>query len=234
MIGDCLECTNETCLIKRNIANPKVREFSEKKRVTRVSKNKDFITEGTPTQGLFFVYDGIVSVYKTGIQGKEQIIRFSTNGDVIGFRGYGVHPEYQMGAVSLTDANLCFFSNDLLESTFLNIAELTLDFMKFYAEELDRSETKVRKFSQMTVREKVIDTLLYINRKFGQKNGYLALQLSRKEIAGFAGTTDEQVTRTISALEKEHLIIKQVKKIGIVDLELLKKEISEHNFFLSS
>lgn len=234
MAGDCMTCENMSCLIKHSISNEKVQQFSVKKRVMKVAKNRNFVTEGTTVQGLFFVYDGIVNVYKTGINGKEQILRFSQDGDVIGFRGYATHPEYQIGALTLKETTLCFFSNEILEDTFLSIPELTLDFMKFYAEELDRSETKVRKFSHMTVREKVIDTLLYLNRKFGQLNGYLSLQLSRKEIAGFAGTTDEQVTRVITALEKEGLLIKRVKKVGIPDVEKLKNEISDHNFFLSS
>ena len=104
--------------------------------------------------------------------------------------------------------------------------------MSFYSEELNRSETKVRKFAQMTVREKVIDALLYINRKFGQTSGQLNFQLSRKQMADFTGTTDEQVTRVFSTLKKENLILSNGKKIGINDIKVLKKEIHEHNYFL--
>ena len=114
------------------------------------------------------------------------------------------------------------------------IPALTFNVMTFYAEELNRSETKVRKFAQMTVREKVIDAILYINRKFGQTNDFLNVRLSRKEIADFAGTTDEQVIRVISSLKKEKLLHTEGKKIGITDVEKLKKEIAEHNFFLNS
>lgn len=107
--------------------------------------------------------------------------------------------------------------------------------MLFYANELNNSESKVKAIAQMTVREKVIDALLYINRKFGiNHKDLLNLQLSRKEIAGFAGTTDEQVTRTLSALKKEKLIFTIGKRIGIVNTKQLSKEISEHNYFLNS
>lgn len=106
--------------------------------------------------------------------------------------------------------------------------------MTFYAEELSRSETKVKKFAQMTVREKVIDAFLYINRKFGQKDGFFDVKLSRKEIADFAGTTDEQVIRIISSLKKEGLIQASGRNLGIKNVELLRKEISEHNYFIDS
>jgi CRP-like cAMP-binding protein len=106
--------------------------------------------------------------------------------------------------------------------------------MLFYANELNSSEARVKTISQMTVRERVIDTLLYIHRKFNQTNGYLNLLLSRKEYADHAGTTEEQVIRVFSALKGEGLISTSGKKIGIPDVRLLKNEIEEHNFFLHS
>ncbi len=73
-----------------------------------------------------------------------------------------------------------------------------------------------------------------INRKFGDFKGYIDLTLSRKEYADYAGTTEEQVIRVFSALKKEKLISAKGKKIGITNIDLLKKEISEHNFYLDS
>lgn len=86
----------------------------------------------------------------------------------------------------------------------------------------------------MNVREKVVDTLLYVNRKFGQQNGFLSILMTRKEIADFAGTTEEQVIRVISALKKEKLIVSNGKHLGIPNIELLKKEIDDHHYFIQS
>ena len=106
--------------------------------------------------------------------------------------------------------------------------------MLFYANELNKSENKVKSISQMTVRERVIDTLLFLHRKFGNLRGYINLPLSRKEYADYAGTTEEQVIRIFSVLKKERLITAQGKKIGIANVQLLKNEISEHNYFLDT
>jgi len=134
--------------------------------------------------------------------------------------------------MAMEDIVLCSFSSVELLKVLKTVPSLTFDFMSFYSEELNRSETKVRKFAQMTVREKVIDALLYINRKFGQTSGLLNFQLSRKQMADFTGTTDEQVIRVFSTLKKEKLIVSNGKKIGITDIKVLKKEILEHNYFL--
>ena len=180
------------------------------------------------------MHRGKVKVSKSGINGREQIVRLVGDGEIIGHRVYGANSFYQINAVTLEETVLCNFSTSILDQMLHTIPSLTYDFMTFYAEELNRSESKVRKFAQMTVREKVIDALLYINRKFGQEDGFLAVQLSRKEIANFAGTTEEQVIRVISALKKEELLRNKGKCIGIADVEKLKKEIAEHNYFLDS
>lgn len=100
--------------------------------------------------------------------------------------------------------------------------------MLFYAEELNKSENRVKKIAQMNVRERVIDILLYLLKKFGHTNNLLNINLSRKEIADFAGTTDEQVTRILSSLKKEGLIKIVNKKIGLLQADKLNAEIIEH------
>lgn len=230
----CKTCQNLDCIIKRNSYGEGAEEFLVQKHTIQCKKGQQFILEGAPVHGLYFVYNGKVKVAKTGFQGREQIVRFAKDGEIIGHRGFGVGQSYQINAVALEDTVLCNFTNEVLQDMLHKMPNLTYDFMMFYAEELNRSETKVRKFAQMTVREKVIDAFLYIYRKFGQSNDYLNIQLSRKEIADFAGTTDEQVIRVISSLKKENLLRASGKRLGIVDLDLLKKEISEHNFFLDS
>jgi len=211
---------------------PALKKLLENKHRFKVLKGQNFIIEGAPVHGIYFVYKGKVKVFKTGLFGKEQINRFVKDGDIIGHRGFGAGQHHQIGAMAMEDIVLCSFSSAELLKVLQTVPSLTFDFMSFYSRELNQSETKVRKFAQMTVREKVIDALLYLNRKFRQKGGYLTLQLSRKEMADFTGTTDEQVTRVISALKKENLIKADAKKIGILDIKTLKKEISEHNYFL--
>ncbi len=234
MATACAVCTNERCLIKKNLPSAVVTAFTNHRKEIRCKKGQQFIMEGAPVTGLFFLLKGTVKVLRTGLHGKEQIVRFAKEGEVIGHRGFGTEESYPIGAIALEDSLLCYFSKDILQEVLHTDPTFTYDLMLFYANELNKSEAKVKSLSQMTVRERVIDTLLYVNRKFGQNNGFIALVLSRREYADYAGTTEEQVIRVLSALKKEHLITTKGKRIGIVHLDLLKKEISEHNFYLDS
>lgn len=197
-------------------------------------KRQQFIIEGAPVNGLFFVLKGKVKVFRTGINGREQIVRFAKEGEIIGHRGFGTEEYYSIGAIALENTVLCYFSKGILQEALYKTPQFTYDMMLFYANELNKSESKVKSISQMAVRERVIDALLYINRKFGLNRGFLNVVLSRKEYADYAGTTEEQVIRVFSSLKKENLISTKGKRIAINNIELLKKEISEHHYFLGS
>lgn len=209
-------------------------QLARAKRVIKCKKGQQFIMEGAPVNGLFFILNGKVKVYRTGLHGKEQIVRLAKEGEIIGHRGFGTEEYYTIGAMALEDTALCYFSKDILQIVLKKEAHFAYDLMLFYADELNKSEAKVKSLSQMTVRERVIDTLLYIGRKFGHNKGHLSLTLSRKEYADYAGTTEEQVIRVLSLLKKERLIQTSGKKIGIIDNALLKKEIMEHNYYLEN
>lgn len=230
----CMSCENAKCILKTNLSILEGSTLVENKSVLRCKKGQQFIMEGAPVNGLFFILKGTVKVIRTGINGREQIVRFAKEGEIIGHRGFGTEEYYSIGAIALQDSLLCYFSKENLQDTLLNNPKFSYDMMLFYANELNRSENKVKSISQMAVRERVIDSLLYIHRKFGELNGFLNLPLSRKEYADYAGTTEEQVIRVFSALKKEKLISAQGKKIGVSDIQALKKEINDHNYFLDS
>ena len=230
----CSICENKNCLINRNLSNFKDSQFLNNKNNIKCKKGQQFIIEGAPVNGLFFILKGTVKVFRTGINGREQIVRFATEGEIIGHRGFGTEEYYSIGAIALKDSVLCYFSKEDLQDVLLENPKFAYDMMLFYANELNRSENKVKSISQMTVRERVVDSLLYIHRKFGILNNYINLALSRKEYADYAGTTEEQVIRVFSSLKKEGLISARGKKISIPDVQLLKNEISEHNYFLDA
>lgn len=230
-MADCINCENFNCLIKKNSIDKNIGDFLKKKHTIKCKKSQQFIMEGTPAHGLFFAYKGKVKVAKTGVNDREQIVRFAKDGEIIGHRGgFGSSKYYSISAQALEDTTLCYFSKDDLKNILLTIPSLTFDFMLFYADELSESETRVRKLAQMSVRERVVDTLLFMDEKFGSTDELLNISLSRKDYADYSGTTEEQVIRVLSSLKKEGLVNAKGRKLGILNSEKLKEEISKHTF----
>lgn len=228
----CQLCTNENCLIRKNINDEAIWPYLEKKNTFACHKDQQFILEGAPVSGLYFIYRGCVKVYKQTANKDSQIIRFSKEGEIVGHRGFGTNYVYDISASAITDSVLCNFSADVLIEMLHKAPPLMFDFMLFYADQLQKSEANAKRFGQMSIREKVINGLLFIERKFGQTDGYINITLSRKDIADFAGTSTDQVIRVISALKKENFLIAKGKKLGIPDIPKFEAQLRDTHYFL--
>lgn len=78
--------------------------------------------------------------------------------------------------------------------------------------------------AQKTVRQRLVETLIYLEDTFGKnEDGSLHIQLSREELAGMIGTATESCIRLLSELNKSSYILLTGKKITIVDKNKLKR-----------
>ncbi|MBN2868971.1 MAG: winged helix-turn-helix domain-containing protein, partial [Flavobacteriaceae bacterium] len=72
--------------------------------------------------------------------------------------------------------------------------------------------------AQKTVKQRLANTLVYIQHKFGNDDGgYMALTLSREDYASIVGTATESAIRILSQFKKEGLISTKGKQIKIED-----------------
>lgn len=229
-MGDCFTCGNLNCFIKKNYDEDSYANVVENRFVIECKKSQSFIIEGSPVQGIYFVYKGKAKVTRNDFEGKEHVIRLAANGDIIGHRGYNRGTVYPIAATALEATTLCYFPHKFFTHELQTHNALTYDVMLFYADELDKSEAKAKKYAQMNVREKVIDTLLSIYDRFGQNEKGLNFVLSRTELANVAETKSEQAIRVLTALKNEGLIICETKHILLENVDALRKEISRYNF----
>lgn len=212
---DCCQCNNQQCLIRKHSQNKKLQSFLAAKSTFSCKAGQQFILEGSPVYGLFFIYQGMVKVYKNTQHSSTQIIRFSKAGEIVGHRGFGTSYVYDISACAIENTILCNFSTSVIIDMLHKVPELMFDFMLFYADQLQKSEANAKHFARMSVREKVLNGLQFIANKFGQEQGYITVPLSRKDIADFAGISTDQAIRVISALKKEGILLIDGKKIGI-------------------
>jgi CRP/FNR family transcriptional regulator len=178
--------------------------------------------------GLYFIKHGKIKVTSSDQGGNERIVRLATDGQVVGHRSYGVE-SYTIGATALDDSVICFIDNDTLYNAFMKNPTFTYKLMLFYSQELRSVEQRMKYFSLMPVHERVIYALLYVKDVFGcDQNGILNVSISRWEISQLANTSEEQVSRSLTRLEKEKIIAKIVRKIKILDKEKLQGLIEKY------
>jgi CRP-like cAMP-binding protein len=92
------------------------------------------------------------------------------------------------------------------------------------------SDTHSEVLTQLPLRGRLIQSLLYLDGKFGtDADGHsLSIQITRAELGELSNMTTSNAIRTLSQLASEGLVKTEGKKIMLVDKEALKKEISSY------
>lgn len=200
------------------------------KKTFQYKKGEEIFREGDPVKGIYFLYTGSVKVYKQWGDQKQLIIRFVKAGDILGHRGLGGIVNYPIGATALEDTRACFITNDFLEATLKTNHELSYKLMHFYATELQKAEKRMRDLAHMEVKGRVAEALLELMNVFGaDQEQQIAANITRQDIASYAGTTYETVFKFFNELAADNIITTNGKSIKINDREKLQQFCSKQS-----
>lgn len=196
---------------------PEWKEITASNKETRlIKRGKPLFSEGDKVEGIFFLYSGVVKIHAPWVDGREMIIRFTRGGEIAGHRGLGGNAFYPVSATALEDTLACFVSNEFLELSMKANPQFTYMLMHFYAMELQKAEKKMRDLIHLDVKGRIAGALLELAETFGtNEEGFLALALTRQDIAAFAGTTYETVFKYFTELTAAGIITTVGKDIKI-------------------
>ena len=195
-----------------------------------VKKGQKIFNEGEPVTGIFFVYKGTLKVHKRWDAEKELIVRFSRPGDIFGYLGLGNENLYPVSATALETSVVCYINMDFFDSTLNVNSLLTKKLMRLFANELQLSQKNSRDLAHMSVKARIAQSFLALKHQFGtRENGYLDLDISRQDIASYAGTTYETLFKVVNELTKTNTIELTGKNIKINDDQMLLSIIHQDN-----
>lgn len=174
--------------------------------------------EGSRINGCYCIQGGIIKIYKTGIDGKEQIILFARKGDLIGFRSVLSKELACTSAKVIEDATACFISADTFINLIKSNGNFALELLQLTCRELGEANEYITDIAQKTVRERLAEILIRLQRDFGlDKNKVLQISLTREEFANIVGTATESVIRLLSEFKQDKLIDLNGRKIIILN-----------------
>jgi len=224
-----MECLNDNCIIKQYCPAEKLEEVSQNKMENRYAPHQLVFHEGNEVDSIYFLQKGIVKVFKNGAFNKDQIVRFSSDGDILGHRGFNSSGLYPVSAQTNTESSICDFSKEYFFKLLDEVPQLAINLMLVYADELNYEETKLRDMALFNVREKVAKSLLILVDRFGLDDGGQinnAEILSRQDIAECVGLTSNQVTKVLGEFKQDQLIAINTKKITVLNKQELEKIVS--------
>jgi CRP-like cAMP-binding protein len=129
-----------------------------------------------------------------------------------------------LSAVALEDMEVCFIPKNEIMGFFNENNQFSMNVMKTICGDLKEADDHMVSLAQKNVKERLAETLLYLEDNFGKsEDGTLHIQLSREELAGMIGTATESCIRLLSEFNKSGLIELVGKKIAILDRNKLKR-----------
>lgn len=191
---------------------------------TVYKKNQIIFHEGTRPQGVFCIHKGRVKVYKTGVDGKPQIIYILRDGEVLGYRSLLSEEMYPVSAETIEESAICFIPRtDFLDVMHSN-TDLSNALMKSMSLELNYMVDSVTNMAQRPVRERLAFTLLQLNGIFTDETGACqGINLSREDLANMVGTATETLIRLIHDYKQEGFIETEGRIIRICDYHALRR-----------
>jgi CRP/FNR family transcriptional regulator len=215
------ECDLQSCFLCKLCVKEWLPAVSLSRKNFDVKKGEVIFQEGDPVTGVCFVNSGNVKVHKNWGNDKELIVRFASKGAIFGHRGL-IAESYPISATALEPTKLCYFDLDFFNATLKVNHDLAYQFILFLSSDLQESEKRMRNLAHMSVKGRLAQSLLTLKEQFGlNEDGSLFIELTRQDLASFAGATYETVFRILNELSAGKLIASNGKSITILDTEKL-------------
>ena len=189
-----------------------------------IKKGEPIFEEGDSVNGIYCVTTGVCKLSKLSSNGKDQIVKLVKAGELLGQRSMISDEPANLSAVALEDMEVCFIPKTEVMNMFDHNNNFSLNIMKTVCGDLKETSDHLVSISQKTVKERLAETLIYLEENFGKNpDGSLRIQLSREELAGMVSTATESCIRLLSDFNKLGLIELQGKKITIKDASKLRR-----------
>ncbi|MDA3929620.1 MAG: Crp/Fnr family transcriptional regulator, partial [Prolixibacteraceae bacterium] len=180
--------------------------------------------EGSRLTGFYCITKGILKIYKTGIDGKEQIIRFVKAGDIVAFRSLLSQELACTTAKVIDDAVMCHIPYQTLLFLLQNNWKFSHWMIQILCGELREANDYITDIAQKTVRERLAEVLLLLKDSFDvDETNTLNISLTREELANMVGTATESVIRLLSEFKQDRLIELKGRKVKFLDVPTLRR-----------
>lgn len=199
-------------------------QYISTKQNLKFRKGQTIFDDGGTPNGVYFLNKGTAKLSKQGVYGKEQILRFIKEGDLIGYRSLLCGEQFQAKAEAMTDVEATFLPSDVFLHMLEVAPKLSFLMLQKIAFELGESSNTVTVLAQKTVRERLAEILLLLEQKLGtDPEGFIKITLTREEIANLVGTATESAIRLISEFKQDGLIEADGRSLKILNHEKLIK-----------
>lgn len=186
----------------------------------RYDKGAHFISEGDWTDSLFFIVSGLVKVYKTSANGKEQVLHIAPPGDSLNDVSLYDGGPNAAGMVALTPVVLYAIDKKDILRVLRENPGLMMNVIGALAARIRRDSNLLEDLSSSQVLVRLAK--LFLGRYGGEENT-VGLKLTQKDMASLVGSSREMVNRSLRIIEERGGIRLSRRKVIVLDKGVLQK-----------
>ena len=222
----CQDCSRVNACFAHSLVGEELKAFNSIiKHSKKLNRNDYLYQAGDKFNSIYIIRSGSLKTLIDDEEGREQILGFSIQGDVVALDGAASNV-YPTTAQALETTYVC-------EIPFARYMELAAEIPELYKQLLTQMSHQIRDEEEHTLligtksaEQRLATLLLNLSRRYaarGFSKNEFNLYMSRRDIGNYLSAAMETVSRLFSRLQAKGLIKVHGKLIEIKDLEGLKK-----------
>ena len=167
--------------------------------------------EGQQPEGFYYLKSGLVGLHKLSRNGKQRLLRVYSERSFFGYRSLLGQDRYYGSAIVLKPCSALFFPFDNIATLQEKVPDVFRYFASFLCTELKDAELRIFRSSSVKMKDRVIDSLLYLHNHHGHYSW------TYREVGEFCGGETETVIRICNQLKLAGALKKESRHWRIVD-----------------
>ena len=188
-----------------------------------------FDPDGSRYLDLFIVEAGHIRIFKTSVNGREQVLGIDGPGSSVAELPVFDGGNYPASVAAVDETTLLFVSKQDFQALVLAHPQVALKVLRVVGARLRRLVGIIEELSFTTVRHRLALFLVRLAQKDGKPTPEgisVTLPISNQELAAQIGTVRELVSRNLSRLQSEGLVKMDGRNFIIPDLKALEAELA--------
>lgn len=190
----------------------------------RVAKKEALYHQGDEATNFYIVVVGRLRATQTTAEGGQVALRYLGPGEMAGYAALAGIPAYPGTVVAVDDTHLFAWPVSAIRQLMAKYAQIAMNAVAVLGSRYQETQSRLRELSTETVERRIAHTLLRLAHQAGRRTSRgieISFPMSRQDLAELAGTTLHTVSRTLSAWEKEGIVLSAHRHIIVCRHEAL-------------
>ena len=188
----------------------------------RFTARELLFSQDEPCTGLHIIARGKVRIFKTSLNGREQVLAVNVPGESVAELPVFDGGPYPASAMAIEDTEVAFISRSDFQAFCIEHPEVSLKVLSVVGARLRRLVGIIEELSFTTVRQRLISVLLKLAQTQGTKSDRgieFQLPATHQELAHQLGTVRELISRNLMRLQAEGLLDVDARRIVVKNMK---------------